>query len=121
MREHISVANMAINSAITTGTVLYMLALDMKDDFGSVSHNQLRSNLQGNNQCKPIREMIMNGNDRATVKIVTLDGTTEIILIKRGGKQNSSLRPVLLDIWVFPLREKLNSWNLRGLGTIGMQ
>jgi hypothetical protein len=43
--EHIAVANMAINRAVTTRKVLYMLALDMRDAFGSVSHVQLRNNL----------------------------------------------------------------------------
>jgi hypothetical protein len=36
--EHIAVANMVINRAMTTRKVLYMLALDMLDAFGSVSH-----------------------------------------------------------------------------------
>jgi hypothetical protein len=41
--EHISLANMAINRAITERRILYILALDMRDAFGSVSHMQLKT------------------------------------------------------------------------------
>jgi hypothetical protein len=43
--EHIAVANMIIYRAITTHETLFMLALDMPDSFGSVSHIQLKNNL----------------------------------------------------------------------------
>jgi hypothetical protein len=36
--EFIAVANMAINRAMTTRKILYMLVLDIRDAFGSVSH-----------------------------------------------------------------------------------
>jgi hypothetical protein len=39
--EHIAIANMTINLAMTTQKVLYVLALDMGDAFGSISHVQL--------------------------------------------------------------------------------
>jgi hypothetical protein len=44
--EHVAIANMAINRAMTSGNILYMMALDMKDAFGSVSHKQLNNNLK---------------------------------------------------------------------------
>jgi hypothetical protein len=43
--EHIAIANMAINRAITTRKVLDILALNMSDAFGSASPVQLRNNL----------------------------------------------------------------------------
>jgi hypothetical protein len=36
---------MAINRVMTTRQTLFMLALDLRDAFGSVSHVQLRNNL----------------------------------------------------------------------------
>jgi hypothetical protein len=72
--EHIAVANMAINRAMTTGKILYMMALDMKDAFGSVSHKQLENNLYHIGLCKPIREMIMDSYRNSTVKIKVLEG-----------------------------------------------
>jgi hypothetical protein len=59
--------------------------------------------------------MTMKGYEGAKVKIVTLDGTTEIILIKRRVKQSCSISLVLFNIWVNPLREKLNSKEFRRL------
>jgi hypothetical protein len=49
--EHVAIVNMAINRAMTTGNILYMMALDMKDAFGSVLHMQLRNNLKSLGLC----------------------------------------------------------------------
>jgi hypothetical protein len=59
--------------------------------------------------CKPIREVIMDSNNGATVRVITLNGATENIHIKRGVKQGCSLSPVLFDICINPLIGKLNS------------
>jgi hypothetical protein len=87
-----------------------MLALDMRDAFGSVSHKQLENNLRKLNLCKPIRNITLDSYIPATVKIVTLDGLTNEINIKRGVKQGCPLSPILFDMCVNPLIEKLNSW-----------
>jgi hypothetical protein len=44
--EHVAMVNMAINRAMTTGSILDMTALDMKDTFDSLSHKQLRNNVK---------------------------------------------------------------------------
>jgi energy-converting hydrogenase Eha subunit C len=44
--EQIAIANMAINPAMTSRNILYMMALDMRDEFGSVSHKQLENNFR---------------------------------------------------------------------------
>jgi hypothetical protein len=102
--EHVAMANMAINRAMTTGNILYMMALDMKDAFGSVSHKQLNNNLKSLGLCKPIREVIMD----------SYNGATDNIHIKRGVKQGCPLSPILFDICINPLIEKLNSTGLGG-------
>jgi hypothetical protein len=112
----VAMANMAINRAMTTGNILYMMALDMKDAFGSVSHKQLNNNLKSLGLCKPIREVIMDSYNGATVKVITLNGTTDNIHIKRGVKQGCPLSPVLFDICINPLIEKLNSKELKKFG-----
>jgi hypothetical protein len=53
--EHIDIANIVINTAMTTKKVLSMLARDMKDDYGFASQNQLDNNLKKMNQCKPMK------------------------------------------------------------------
>jgi hypothetical protein len=114
--EHVAMANMAINRAMTSGNILYMMALDMKDAFGSVSHKQLNNNLKSLGLCKLIREVIMDSYNGATVKVITLNGATENIHIKRGVKQGCPLSPVLFDICINPLIEKLNSRELKRFG-----
>jgi hypothetical protein len=60
--------------------------------------------------------MIMDSYRNATVKIVVLEGQTGEITIKRGVKQDCPLSPVLFDIGVNPLIEKLNSKEFRKFG-----
>jgi hypothetical protein len=50
--------------------------------FGSVSHKQLRNNLKSLGLCKPIREVIMDSYNGATVKVITLNNSTEKITLK---------------------------------------
>jgi hypothetical protein len=52
----------------------------------------------------------------ATVKIIFLDGPTGEITIKRGVKQGCPLSPVLFDICVNPLIEKLKSPEFKRFG-----
>jgi hypothetical protein len=82
--EHVAIANMAINRAMSTGNILYIMELDMKDAFGSVSHKHLGNNLKSYVLCKPIRKLIMDSLNGASVKIITLDAPTNNITIKRG-------------------------------------
>jgi hypothetical protein len=79
---------------------MYMLALDMRDAFGSVSHKQLENNLRKLNLCKPIRNIILDSYRPATVRIVTLDGLTKEIKIRRGVKQVCPLSPILFDMCI---------------------
>jgi hypothetical protein len=66
---------------------------------------------------KPIREVIMDSYNGATVKVITLNGSTENIHINRGVKQGCPLSPILFDICINPLIEKLNSKELRKFGS----
>jgi hypothetical protein len=90
-----------------------MLALDMRDAFGSVSHKQLENNLKKLNLCKPIRNIILDSYRPATVKNVTLDGFKNEINIKSGVKQVCPLSPILFDMCVNPLIENLILLNER--------
>jgi hypothetical protein len=68
--EHISLANMAINRAMTERRTLYILALDMRDAFGSVSHSQLPNNLHNLGLSPVLSNVIMDSYIDARVKIV---------------------------------------------------
>jgi hypothetical protein len=81
--EHISLANLVINRAMTEPRILYILALDMRDAFGSVSHMQLKNNLSSLGLYKRLSNVIMDSYNEAKVKIVTLNGMTNDINIAR--------------------------------------
>jgi hypothetical protein len=114
--EHIAVANMAINRAMTTHQTLFMLALDMRDAFGSVSHVQLRNNLSQLGLHPLLSEVILDSYTNAKVRVITLNGATEPIEIKRGVKQGCPLSPILFDRCIDPLIEKLSSDEFKQYG-----
>jgi hypothetical protein len=96
--EHISLANMAINRAMAERRTLYILALDMRDAFGSVSHSQFGNNLHNLGLSPLLSNVIMHSYVDARVKIVTLNGITNEVKIARGVKQGCPLSPILFDI-----------------------
>jgi hypothetical protein len=100
---------MAINRAMTERRILYILALDRRDAFGSVSHMQLKNNLSSLGLHKRLSKVIMDSYNEAKVKIENLNGMTNDINIARGVKQGCPLSPVLFDSCIDPLIEKLSS------------
>jgi hypothetical protein len=61
---------------------LYIIAIDMKDAFGSVSHRLLEHNLKDMNFPQIIRELVMDSYFKAKVKIYSKKGMTNPIPIK---------------------------------------
>jgi hypothetical protein len=114
--EHISLFNMAINRAMTERRTLYILALDMRDAFGSVSHSQLHNNLHNLGLTPVLSNVIMDSYIDARVKIVTLNGITDEIKIARGLKQGCPLSPISFDDCIDPLIERLSSNELKDCG-----
>jgi hypothetical protein len=56
---------------MTERRTLYILALDMRDTFGSVSHSQLHNNLQNLGLTPILSNVIMDSSIDARVKIAT--------------------------------------------------
>jgi hypothetical protein len=93
-----------------------MLALDMSDAFGPVSHVQLSNNLTKLGLHPMLTGLILDSYTDAQVKIVTLNDATNPISIKRGVKQGCPLSPILFDICIDPLIEKLSSDDFKKYG-----
>jgi hypothetical protein len=93
-----------------------MLALDMRDAFGSVFHVQLRNNLSQLDLHPLLSEVILDSYTDAKVRVITLNGATEPIEIKRGVKQGCRISRILFDNCIDPLIEKLSSEEFKQYG-----
>jgi hypothetical protein len=93
-----------------------MLALDVPDVFGSVSHIQLRNNLSKFGLHAILTGLMLDSYINAQVNVVALNGATNPIQIKRSVEQGYPLSPILLDICIDPLIEKLSSGEFQPFG-----
>jgi hypothetical protein len=106
--QHITVATMAINQALMRTENLFILDIDLKDAFGSVSHKLLEHNLLKLGMSNNITGMIMDSYEEATVQLTSKNGYTGDINIKRGVKQGCPLSPILFNACIDPLIKRLN-------------
>jgi hypothetical protein len=93
-----------------------MLARDIHDAFGYVSHVRLGNNLSHLGLHPLLSEVILYSYSNSKGLIITLNGATEPIEIKRGIKQGCPLSPILFDIYIDPLIEKLSSQEFKSYG-----
>jgi retron-type reverse transcriptase len=106
--QHLTVATMAINQALMRKENLFILAIDLKDAFGSVSHKLLEHNLQKLGISNNITGMIMDSYEEPTVQLTSKNGYTGDITLKRGVKQGCPLSPILFNACIDPLIKRLN-------------
>jgi hypothetical protein len=114
--QHTYMANMAINRALSKRRELYIIAIDMKDAFGSVSHRLLEHNLKDMNFPQTIRELVMDSYFQANVNINSKKGMTNPIAIKRGVKQGCPLSTLLFNSCLDSLIIKLNTQEMKKCG-----
>jgi hypothetical protein len=107
---------MEMNIANSNRRGLYILAIYLKDAFGSVSHKLLENNLKLLNLPEAVRNVIINSYDDASVQITTIKGKTEDIQIKKGVKQGCSLSSALINACIDPLVRRLNSSDMKQYG-----
>jgi hypothetical protein len=76
-------ANLAINYAISEYRQLYILALDMKDVFGSVAHRLFGYNLECTNISTQLRKVVIDSYEGAIVNIISEKNSSGLTEIKR--------------------------------------
>jgi hypothetical protein len=114
--QHTYMANMVINRAMTEMRNLYIVAIDMKDAFGSVSHRLLEHNLMDMFFPEAIRNFVLDSYHSATVNIFSKKGMTNAIPIKRGMKQGCPLSPLLFNSCLDSLIRKMNTPEMKQYG-----
>jgi hypothetical protein len=72
--EHIAIANELINNAVRKDESIYVLALDLRDAFGSIPHELIRKNLLDIEVPLNLVNLIMDSYEGATIKILTKGG-----------------------------------------------
>jgi hypothetical protein len=75
--EHTAVANAIINDAVERKKQLYILSLDLRDDFGSIPHDLILENLTNIGTTEKLIKLIMNSYEGATTQMQTKEGFTE--------------------------------------------
>jgi hypothetical protein len=106
--EHTAIANALINDAIQKKKPIYILSLDLRDAFGSIPHDLIKSNLTQLGFPNSILNLIMQSYEDAFISIQTSEGETEPIPIKKGVKQGCPLSPTLFNLGIDPLLRRIN-------------
>jgi hypothetical protein len=101
--EHAAVLNQLVAEAIGRNKPIYIAALDCRDAFGSVSHELLLKNLEHLGGNKHLNNFIMDSYKNARVSIITKNGVTNEIKIRKGVKQGCPLSPLLFNICIDPI------------------
>ena len=81
---HIGVINELIKHADRTRTAVYMMSIDLRDAFGSVSHDLIRYALRAKGFGEGLIKMIMDAYKNATTRYVVNGGTSDPLFINRG-------------------------------------
>ena len=79
---------------------LYLAWLDIRNAFGSVPHNTIRSTLCHIGVPADIVTLIMNAYSGATSIINTPNGNTALIPLRAGVKQGCPLSPILFNLCI---------------------
>lgn len=105
--EHLFLAQSILNSTRRGSKPLYMTYYDLKNAFGSVPHKLIHVVLKAQRLPKHVREIIMDLYQGASFCVVTKEGCTGRIENRRGVKQGCPLSPILFNLAIEPLLQRL--------------
>ncbi|CDJ35709.1 uncharacterized protein EMH_0100130 [Eimeria mitis] len=109
--EHLFLAQSILNSTRRGKKSLYMTYYDLKNAFGSIPHKLIHTVLQAQRLPKHLQEIISDLYEGASFSILTKEGCSGIIENRRGVKQGCPLSPILFNLAVEPLLQRLAACN----------
>ncbi|CDJ67949.1 hypothetical protein ENH_00045350, partial [Eimeria necatrix] len=109
--ENLFLAQSILNSTRRSKKPLYMTYYDLQNAFGSISHQLIHVVLQAQRLPKHAREVIMDLYHGASFCILTKEGCTGRIANQRGVKQGCPLSPILFNLAIEPLLQRLAACN----------
>jgi retron-type reverse transcriptase len=101
--KHTAVTNAIINDIVERKKQLYIISLDIRDSFGSISHDLILENLTSIGTPEKLIKLLMNSYENDTIQMQTTKRFTEKIIIGKGVKQRCSLSPSLFNLGIDPL------------------
>ena len=109
--EHLFLAQSILHSTRRSKKSLYMTYYDLKNAFGSISHELIHVVLKAQRLPQQAREVITDLYDGASFCISTKEGVTGRIENRRGVKQGCPLSPILFNLAIEPLLQRLAACN----------
>ena len=104
---HIATVNELIKHADRARSAIYMMSIDLRDAFGSVSHDLIKYALRAKGFGDDLIAVIMDAYRNATTRYVVNGGTSDPIFINRGVRQGCPLAPTLFNLCIEGLLERL--------------
>ena len=101
--EHTVISNEIIYDARRKGKDVHIVALDLRDAFGSVPHEYIFEALKEIGFPAGLIEVIHNCFNQSSTKFRIGAEVSEEIMVRRGVKQGCPLSPLLFDICLEPL------------------
>ena len=113
---HIAVVNELIKHADRAKSSIYVMSIDLRDAFGSVSHELITHTLRAKGFNEDLIELIMDSYRGATSRYVANGETSQPIFLNRGVRQGCPLAPTLFNLCVEGLLERLTKQEADGFG-----
>lgn len=106
--EHIFLSQSILNTTRRQKRAVYMAYYDLKNAFGSLPHALIHAVLRQQQLPQQAREVIADLYDGASFCVSTKEGYTGTIANRRGVKQGCPLSPILFNLALEPLLQKLS-------------
>jgi hypothetical protein len=95
--EHAPIANIINNDAASKKKKLYVLSLYLRDAFGSISYNLIKTNMEKTGIQIDVRNVVLDSYSGICINMISKDEETGKIQIEKGAKQRCYFSQTLFE------------------------
>jgi hypothetical protein len=106
--EHSNMISEVIADSNRSRRNLYIITIDLKDAFGSLSHQYIRYMLKETNLPEEIQEVVMRSYEEGFTKVRINYEESNKIPIHKGVKQGCPVSPLIFNLCMNPLLKKID-------------